>query len=60
LYVDNIIQSIVVASHENDPHESADEGVEYERAVETMALLHVLASEEEKWLKSWNRAGWVK
>jgi hypothetical protein len=39
---------------------SADRGVEFERAVETMALLQVPPSEEEHWLKSWNRAGWVK
>lgn len=37
-----------------------DKGVEFERAVETMALLHVPASEQEQWLKAWNRAGWVK
>jgi hypothetical protein len=35
-------------------------GAEIERAVETMALLHVPASEQEQWLTSWNRAGWVR
>ncbi len=39
---------------------SAHKGVEFERAVETMALLHVPVSEQEQWLKSWNRAGWVR
>lgn len=35
-------------------------GWEFERAVETMALLQVPPSEQEQWLKSWNRAGWLK
>jgi hypothetical protein len=39
---------------------AADTGVEFELAVETMALLHVAAPEQERWLKSWNRAGWLK
>lgn len=39
---------------------AADIGVEFERAVEAMALLQVPESEQEQWLKSWNRAGWVK
>lgn len=39
---------------------NADRGVEFERAVETMALLQVPTSEQEQWLKSWHRAGWFK
>lgn len=39
---------------------AADRGVEFELAVETIALLYVPAAEQERWLKSWNRAGWLK
>lgn len=39
---------------------SAHQGAEFERAVEAMALLQVPEPEQEQWLKSWNRAGWVQ
>jgi len=38
----------------------ADRGWEIERAVETLALLHVPPPEREKWLEEWNHAGWRK
>jgi hypothetical protein len=39
---------------------SAHKGAEFEYAVETMALLHVPPPERDKWLETWNRAGWVR